>query len=42
MKPAGMLAKDKPKVRGKYNEYLKKRRQYGIERGAKSLFEAVQ
>jgi hypothetical protein len=27
---------------GKYNEYLKKRRQYGIERGAKSLFEAVQ
>tara|TARA_Y100001973_G_C5178174_1_gene323312 strand:- start:1073 stop:1360 length:288 start_codon:yes stop_codon:yes gene_type:complete len=36
------MAKDKPKVRGKYNEYLQKRRQYGVERGAKSLFEAVQ
>ena len=36
------MAKDKPRIRSKYNEYLKKRRQYGIERGAKSLFEAVQ
>ena len=36
------MAKDKPRIRSKYNEYLQKRRQYGIERGAKSLFEAVQ
>ncbi len=31
------LAKDKPSVRRKYNEYLSKRRQYGVEKGAKSF-----
>ena len=31
------MAKDKPSIRGKYSEYLKKRRQYGVEKGAKSF-----
>ena len=31
------MAKDKPDVRSKYAEYLKKRRQYGVEKGAKSF-----
>ena len=31
------MAKDKPNVRTKYSEYLKKRRQYGVEKAAKSF-----
>ena len=35
------MAKDKPNLRRRYNEYLSKRRKYGLERGAKSLLEAL-
>jgi len=31
------MAKDKPDVRSRYNLYLQKRRQYGVEKGAKSF-----
>ena len=35
------MAKDKPDVRSRYNLYLQKRRQYGVQKGAKSLLEAL-
>ena len=36
------LAKDKPHLRDKYSEYLDKRRQYGVEKAAKSFDALIQ
>jgi len=36
------MAKDKPDIRDKYNEYLSQRRKYGVEEAAKSFDALIQ